>query len=194
MFKKGEIGRNLLGCFEVFLLMPSARLRFGTDFEGALRSFIVPILLFPLTLMAVYLSPNDALADHSKNTIALFYSLRLAISWALYLGCVYWIVKEVDRKEHFWQFVTAINWVSIPATLVFLPVAWMMLTGNHSGEQLYPLIMGLVFYGYGLTAFVATYILRLPWELAGFVAIIGFLINDCTGDMMMQIAGVAGGL
>lgn len=179
-----EIKRNLLGSLEVALFMPVARTRFGDTRDEAIRSFIVPILLFPLTLMAVYMFPQAELAGNSGHTIALLYSLRMAAMWGIFFGAVYWITKEIDRKKHFYQFVIATNWLTVPSTIVFLPVAWMLLSGIHTWQELYPFMICLMLYTYAFTAFMAAYILRVPWELAGFVVILGMCVNDSTMDIL----------
>lgn len=190
MFSKNEIKRNLLGCLEVFLLMPAARNRFGTSYDEAIRSFIIPILLFPLTLSLVFLLPESGLDGQSQNTIALLYSLRLAFFWVLYLGVVYWITRQVDRREHFWQFVIANNWLSVPASLILVPVLFMINSGAHSWEEMQALMAFLVLYTYGLTAFMATYVLRIPWELAGFIAMVGFIIDDSADQVFHAVSTI----
>ncbi len=187
MFTKQEIKRNLLGCLEVALFMPQARNRFGNTYEEALRSFIVPILAFPITLFFVYLYPKPELADASNNTIALLYSLKLAASWALFLGAVYLIISQFGRKEHFCQFVIANNWLSVPAAVVFLPVAWILISGGRTWEEIYPLLVCLMIYAYSFTAFMAACVLRIPWELAGFITMISFLINNYTSDVLTAV-------
>ncbi len=179
--------RNLQGALEVALFMPAARTRFGDTKEEAIRSFFVPILLFPLTIAAIYLYPKPEIVHHSANMLSLLYSLRLASIWFIFFGAVYWITKEIDRKKYFYQFVIASNWLTIPATIVFIPVAWMLLAGIHTWAELYPFMICLMLYTYALTAFMAAYILRIPWELAGFIVFVGMAINDSTLDILYWI-------
>jgi hypothetical protein len=55
MFTKTEIKRNLVGGLEVALFMPTAKRWFGDGVEEAVRSFTIPILLLPVSLLMVYL-------------------------------------------------------------------------------------------------------------------------------------------
>lgn len=183
-----EILRNLLGGLEVALFMPVARTRFGNTKDEAIRSFVVPILLFPLALLAVYNMPEESLTRHSANMISLMYALRMFGIWVLFFGTVYWIAREIDRKKHFYQFVIASNWLTVPATAVFIPVGWMLLAGMHSWEELYPFMVCLMFYTYAFTAFMAAYVLRVPWELAGFITFLGMCINDSTMEILYWIS------
>ncbi len=190
MFTTKEIKTNLLGALECALFMPVARTRFGKSYEEALRSFMVPSVLFPLSLLIVYLYPEAGLTQASANKLALLYSLRLAVSWVLFLGSVYWLLKKVDREEHFSQFVVASNWLAVPATIVILPVLWMVMTGGYSGEQIQPFMTCVMLYTYGFTAFMACYVLRVPMELAAFINVISFMINDYTGNVVHYVGSV----
>lgn len=184
MFSRDEIKRNLLGCIEVALFMPIARQRFGTSYDEAVRSFIIPILLFPLSLAAVYMYPQPAVAATSPNTIALLYSLRMAASWALFMAAVYIILNEFDRRELMYKFIIANNWITLPATLVFVPVGWMLMSGAYEWADLYPFMLCLMLYSYAFTAFMVAHVLRVPWELAGFITLVGIIVNDNTLELV----------
>lgn len=187
MFTKEELKRNLLGCLEVALFMPIARQRFGSSYDEAVRSFIIPILLFPLSLAAVYLFPQQALPGASPNTIALLYSLRMAVSWALFLSAVYMIVREIDRRDLFYKFIIATNWITLPATVIFVPVGWMLMSGTYSWQELYPFMACLMLYSYAFTAFMVAQVLRVPWELAGFITFIGVCIDNNSFEIIHWI-------
>ncbi len=182
-----EIKRSLLGVLETALFMPNARARFGDTKDEAIRSFLVPVLLFPLTLMAVYLAPHSSVGGGSAHMIALLYGLRMAAVWSLFFGAVYWIARGVDREKHFYQFVIASNWLAVPATAVFIPVAWMLLSGTHTWDELYPFMVCLILYTYAFTGYMAAHVLRIPWELAGFIVFVGTCVNDGTLDLLYWV-------
>jgi hypothetical protein len=119
-----EIKRNVLGSLEVALFMPEAKKRFGKTRREALRSFIIPVIAFPLTYFIACLSPESA---HSTAlTVASLYCFRLLISWMIFFGLVYIIAKEIKRREFFYQFVTANNWITIPTSLVIVPIIYLI--------------------------------------------------------------------
>lgn len=180
-----EVRRNTLGVLEIALLMPIARTRFGDTKEEALRSFVVPVLLFPLTLMLVYMHPSTA--DQSADAIPLLHSLRTVALSVIFLATVYWIVREVDRKKHFYQFVVASNWLSLPAAVIFIPVIWMIGTGTYTWQELAPFMTCLTLYIYAQTAFMAAHVLRIPWELAGFIVFVNMCISNGTLDLIYWI-------
>ena len=187
MFPQGEIKRNLLGCLEIALLMRQGRSRFGNTQEEAIRSFIIPILVSPLVLLAIMLYPSTEISEVSRDTLALIYALRMAAVTALFLGAVWWIVREIDRREYFLQFIIAMNWLSIPATLMIVPSLWLALNGSFTWDELYPFTCALMGYSYLFTAFMASCVLRIPLELAGFITFISYAVNTHTLDIMKWI-------
>ena len=187
MFSKAEIKNNLLGTLEVALLMPAGPKRFGNSYDEAVRSFIIPILFFPLTLLALYLYPYPEMAAASKNTLTLLFSLRLAFSWLMFFGIIYWLMKRVDHLDHFYRFVVGTNWLAVPATVIFLPVAIMLMSGAFSWDELYPFMKFLLFYTYAFTAFLAIHALIIPWELAGFIAFLAITVDDSTMNVVKWV-------
>lgn len=190
MFGKEEIKRNLLGSLEIALFLPAGGKRFGKSAREALRSFIIPALFFPLTIILFYMYPKPEFTDSSIQTVILLYGLRMILSWAVSLGAIYLVVKEINRKQYFFQFVTASNWLAIPSTIIILPVVIMMYTGSKSGDELFIIAAALMFYSYAFTAFMATYVLRIPWELAGALIILSMIINDRAMDVMRWVGSV----
>ncbi|HEY0901350.1 MAG TPA: hypothetical protein VGD95_04440 [Micavibrio sp.] len=184
MFNPGEIKRNLLGCLEIALLMRKGRDRFGNNYDEAMRSFIVPILLSPIVLLVIMLYPAPEISEVSRSTLALVYALRMFAVTALFLGAVWWIVRELDRREYFLQFVTAMNWLSVPATIVILPALYLVFSGMYSWQEIYPITCVLVGYSYLFTGFMAAHVLRIPLELAGFITFISYAVNTHTLDIM----------
>lgn len=184
MFSSGEIKRNLLGCLEIALLMRKGRDRFGNSYEEAMRSFIVPILLSPVVLLVIMLYPAPEISEVSRSTLALVYALRMFAVMALFLGAVWWIVGALDRREYFLQFVTAMNWLSVPATVVILPALYLVFSGTYTWQDIYPITCVLVGYSYLFTGFMAAHVLRIPLELAGFITFLSYAVNTHTLDIM----------
>lgn len=187
MFARGEIKRNLLGCLEIALLMRRGRDRFGDNYDEAMRSFIVPILVSPVILLVIMLYPAAEISAVSRSTLALMYALRMFAVTALFLGAVWWIVGELDRREYFLQFVTASNWLSVPATVMILPSLYLTFSGHYTWDELYPFTCIAIAYSYFFTAYMAAYVLRIPLELAGFITFIGYMVNTQTLNIMHWI-------
>lgn len=188
MFPEGEVRRNLLGCFETVLLMRQARTRFGTTAPEAIRSFAIPVMISPLFLLAFFLFQVPETSEASRYTIALLYALRMVTVWGMFLGLVWWIAREIDREQHFFQFVIANNWLSIPATLLLLPVLYLMFKGTMTWEEAYPYMSMLMVYAYVFTAYMASWVLRIPLELGGFITFISYIVNTHTLDAFQWLS------
>ncbi len=186
-----SVSVKLLGCLEAALFMPETARRFGSSYDEMIRSFYIPVIAFPLTLMAIYLYPRPEIASHSHVIVSMLYSLRFAFSLGIFLGFVYFIARKIERTEHFFQFVTANNWLTIPSAIVSIPILMLLTQGDAAAiREAQVLSVLLVFYTYAYTAFAAACILRIPLELAGFIAMIGVLINNSTHDIIGWVGTV----
>jgi len=185
-----EVKRNLLGSLEIALFMPIARSRFGNSKNEAFRSFLIPTLLFPITLFMVIMSPKAGMSNDSAHVLALLYTLRLFVTWFFFFGAVYWIAQQVGKMQHFYQFVIASNWITVPATAIFIPVLFMLYTGAYPAQELYLFTMCLLAYTYCFSAFMAAYVMRIPWELAGFITFVGICVNNSTMDALTWITNI----
>lgn len=186
-----NVSLKLLGCLEAALFMPETARRFGSSYDEMIRSFYIPVIAFPLTLLAVYLYPRPEVATHSHVIVSMLYSLRFAFSLGIFLGFVYFIARKIERTEHFFQFVTANNWLTIPSAIISIPVLMLLTEGGDIAiREAYVLSLILVFYTYAYTAFAAACILRIPIELAGFIAMTGLIINNSTHDILRWVGSV----
>lgn len=186
-----NVSIKLLGCLEAALFMPETARRFGSSYDEMIRSFYIPVIAFPLTLMAVYLYPRPEVATHSHVIVSMLYSLRFAFSLGIFLGFVYFIARKIERTEHFYQFVTANNWLTIPSAIISVPILILLTDGGTDAvREAYALSVIIVVYTYAYTAFAAACILRIPIELAGFIAITGLIINNSTHDILNWVSKV----
>lgn len=182
---------HLLGCLDAMLFMPGADKRFRGSYNYMLGSFVIPVLLFPLMILGILISPAPSLEDQSQNMISLIYSLRFCIALGIFLGFVYYLSRKTDRTDHFFRFVTAYNWLTIPSVLLSLPVG-LMLASNDPVTAQQGLVLSYILVGYvfAFTSYIAACTLRIPIELAAFVAIIGFQINDSTYEVVRWVGTV----
>jgi hypothetical protein len=192
MFTKEEVKRNALGCFETALFMPSGAKRFGNTYDEAVRSFLIPAFLFPLTILAVYFYPTPDLAGIPKNTLAFLFSMRMFLSWIMFFGLIHWILRRVDHMDYFYRFVIATNWLALPATIVFMPVVALLFSGAYSWEEIHAFTMFIVFYSYAFTAYMAVYALIIPWEMAAFITVIAMMIDDKTLELIHWVGNILG--
>ncbi len=118
MFSKKEYARNLLGCFEIMLFMRQGLARFSPERKDAIKSFIWPLLLIPVALFAF----SFQAAGYSLSFMMILHALRMIIAMGLFLGAVYFVCRQYERKQYFWQFLNALNWLNIPLFILMLPI------------------------------------------------------------------------
>lgn len=182
LFSKDEWKAGLLGCFEVSLFMRQGMARFDDRAGSAVKSFLIPLVLSPL-MLAVLIGFSSG---YSFVYLLSLHSVRVAVTSCLFLAVVYLMTRQYGREAHFMRFVTVNNWMTIPSTLFLLPVVVCLGLGlDYSAYETYALFVTLA--GYVYTAFVIAGCLRLPWEMGGFIAIMGLAIDQNALDLVRSL-------
>ena len=183
MFSTKEILNKLLGCFEITLFMKTGINRFPPEKRDAIKSFLVPLLLAPPTLMILVLkSPG-----YPVGLLFALHGARIILVTVLFLFLMYHFSKHLDRKNGFFQFVSVGNWMNIPVFLLLIPILVVLLTGGtiEGSIESYAIVITLL--SYILTGFVATHTLRIPWEMGGAIAVISMFINQTSLQMVIDL-------
>ena len=189
MFKQGEIRQNLLGCLETALFMPAGVTRFCPSRKSMMKSFLIPLILLPLTLITMLSAhPSGPLNASSMQILAVIYSLRLFVYLGAFLAFVYTMARTMDRLDDFYRFANANNWLAIPAALLMTPLVILFLSGHYEWAEIYPMMVFITLYSYAYTAFMATHVMRIPMELACFIAIAGMAIHQMSLDVLKWAA------
>jgi len=183
MIKSNELKSNLLGCFEIFLFMPKGIDRFDVTPAKAIKSFLIPLALLPFILMIVVGMTND---EFSPSVVVFLNVMRIALSVLFFLSAVYFFTKQFERQQHFYRFILISNWLNINAMIMVSPILIGMSMGMDSEAFEVYAVFGEIA-GYVYSAFVITYCFRLPWELGGFIAIVGLAINENLFDLSNYI-------
>ena len=77
MFSAHELRQNLLGCLEIALFMRGGAQRFGDDARAMKKSFLIPVMALPVTLLTVLAAhPYGDLTNGTANILMLIYSLK----------------------------------------------------------------------------------------------------------------------
>ena len=182
MFTKSEIKENLLGCFEIAIFMRRGVVRFRDTKVTAVKSLVIPLVLTPIVVILMVMVSQDFATEvliplHVGRII-----LTMMITWAI----VYLLSKHFNRDQYFWRFVTISCWVDIIGFLLLLPIVIGVMTGyEFSVFESYALFSGIV--GYVYAAFIATHVLKLPWELGGFVAIVSMGVSENMIDFTVYL-------
>lgn len=182
MFTKQEWKQNLVGCMEIFLFMPVGVDRFQSSWSAAMRSFIVPVVLLPI-LLAVMVAMS---AGFSLGILLSLHMIRILLAAGLFFAVVYFLSKQFERQEHFYKFVNVVNWSNIPGVLLTLPILVALVMGyDITALESYAVFITIV--GYIYLAFILTHCFRFPWEMGGFIAIVGLAIDQNLLDVTVYL-------
>ncbi len=183
MISSKELRSNLLGCFEIFLFMPKGIERFEVTPAKAIKSFLIPLALLPFILMVVVGMTDDTF---SPSVVVFLNVLRISLSVLFFLSAVYFLTKQFDRQRHFYRFILISNWLNINAIIMVSPILIGMYMGvSPETFEVYAVFVEII--GYVYSAFVITYCFKLPWEMGGFIAIVGLAINENLFDLTNYI-------
>ncbi len=174
MFTKAEVKRNLLGCFEVVLFMRSGVERFVGTREAAIKSFIIPLILLPVTLLAMVALSQG----YSASLLMSLHTVRIVLSILLFFTAVYFLSKQYDRGKYFYQFLTVANWMNIPGMILVLPIIYGIFVQGGDMEAMKSYAVFITMLSYVYSAFIITHCFRFPWEMGGFIAIVGLAIDQ----------------
>lgn len=183
------IRRNLLATLEIALFMKQGAERFSVSKAAMKRSFLIPFLILPLTISTMIAAhPEGAtMSSTAINALAIMYGLRTVLYLAGFMGFIYIMARSLDRVECFARMVTANNFLVLPAAMLMLPLSIAFMNGVYSWAEVYPLMICITLYSYAYTAFMAAHVLRIPTELAIFVAVCSMAINQTALDAMKWI-------
>ena len=73
-------------------------------------------------------------------------------------------------------------------TLVITPLIALFMNGHYEWAEVYPLMVFITLYSYAYTAFMAAHVMRIPMELACFIAIAGMAIHQTSLDVLKWAA------
>lgn len=186
MLKKQELKENLLGCFEIILLMRSGIDRFKcTSRENAIKSFIIPVIFLPLVLTVLVVTSAEG---YSIPFILSVHLIRIVAGLTIGLSIIYFVSKQYERHEHFYKFLVIVNWFSLFDIILVSPVLFYIFSGADATEiEAYAVFITLL--GYIYSAFIITHCFRMPWQMGGFVAIIGMAIDESMWDILFMTCG-----
>lgn len=178
------IKRNLLACLETALFMKQGAERFSVSYKGMKRSFIIPFLVLPLSITTLISAHPDNLSGGAMQALAIIYGLRTVLYLTVFCSIMYFMAKNMNRMSSYCRFITANNWLVIPAAVFMLPLSIAFMGGHYEWAEIYPMMVCITLYSYAYTAFMAAHVLRIPLELAAFVSICSMAINQTALDVM----------
>ena len=176
------IRNNLRGCCEILVFLRQGVERFANTKQAFLRSLLVVLLLIPLQIPIAQIDPELSQYHTAGLVVALAY--RVIVSTAFFLGGVWLLTWPLERKDRFYRFATAVNWLGIAGygllLTYYIPVSIGLATAEQAGNYL----LFIVGYAIAMTAFTARHALNVHWAVAVPIGI-GVLVCEIVAAMMI---------
>lgn len=155
---------SLRGCYEIPLFLARGVERFENTKAAFYQSLLVPLLFIPLQVPVAALDPP--LSGLPVLSLFIIMTYRTVVGTAFFLGGVWLLCWPLDRREHFFRFATAYNWLSLPAWILLLPYAVLVGGGAVSVQQMGGYLIFFVGMVCTLVAFAARIALKTGWGIA----------------------------
>ena len=181
----------LLGTLELALFMDRGAQRFPNNVKLALKSFLVPFALLPLWVYPLYAEPTERLGPRGYAELIAIHGTVMAFYIAALLGLVWTIAHYMKRMDRFWAYVTALNFLSLAGFILTAPLLVMVVTGVHTWEEMYAILVAAALYEFALAGFAAAYILNIPWQLAASLSCFALVLHQLTAQTVFYIIGIA---
>lgn len=178
--QKQTLKHSAIGAFETVIMMPTVLEHFTSRKEDALRSFIFPLLLYPIILLSF------SMRNHTHDLGAL--GLHALTVWGGLLGfyaIMFYVAKWRGGLAYFWQYLNMANAQYMVTALLLIPVFLMVFNGAADGPFFDQYWLFYLFINMVLTGFIITKALRLNWYLGGFFAVLSLYISDI-GSRIVQ--------
>jgi hypothetical protein len=184
-----EIARGMQGAIGLLKRDPAAPGCFDNTLEACVRSFQVMILVAPLhiTLMLIRYTSVSATADEFE--IVLVEALRYVVDWLLFPVLFYEIARRRNWLALFPRYVSALNWVNLPAMIVAVfGVVLATLLPAVLGELIRFGLQGLFFYWFLVTTRTA---LGASWPIAFLLLIVNWVPSLFLSLIVDRFLGVS---
>jgi hypothetical protein len=188
------VSQKIKGSFDLALLFGRGIRAFegeGTR-AAALRSLWIPAALFPLALVVAAYYPPYGMHEggYSFLQVALTVTGAYVLGIVLTMGFGWAFAHALGQRARFWLYFQASNWVSIPLSLLSLPVAFMMVSGALPREEMDSILGIVTCYGVLVAGCVAYRSFRVPWELAGALACLSLFVSQQSWNMVYYVQNI----
>ncbi|MFH1158826.1 MAG: hypothetical protein V1721_08140 [Pseudomonadota bacterium] len=186
-----DIKTKLKGAFDLLFLFGRGIHAFSGSKQDALRSFVIPGVLFPVTLSFGALYPPKGMeTGYSNSQILTTVALHAVVSFALSLAVIFLLARTFRKSGKFWLFLEAYNWTGLAIFLVTLPLAQAALFEWIPREEMDRIFVIAQCFFYVVTACIIFRALQLNWQLSGFMAIATLFVDQTTWDVLFMLQGI----
>ncbi|MBL8713065.1 MAG: hypothetical protein JNM12_09205 [Alphaproteobacteria bacterium] len=186
------VKQKIAATFELFFLFGRGIKPFekeGTKYH-ALRSLWLPVVAAPLAFYSAWLYPPQGLEKETYSTIASVLAGFTIVSFVVGTALGYLFSWAFDRRERFWLWFHVGNWMTVPNTLIAIPILALAVLGNHERDVMDRAFSIVLYYGVIVNACVAFRAFKVDWTLAGFFACMSIYAAQQVWNLMFWLNDV----
>jgi len=128
MISAREVISALYGAYRLARLDRGGADYFDKSLEGFWRSFFAAVLVLPLFVILIALRFGEP--GLTQNTFR-YFSIEMtsyAMSWVAFPLAMLPVARFFDRDQNFLGFIVAYNWASVLQSVLYLPIAMLLVT------------------------------------------------------------------
>lgn len=185
-------GEKLKGTFDLLLLFGRGIKPFEKEgtFRDAMMSLWIPVLMTPLNFLAAYIHRPEGLEEVSYGTVAIITGGMGVLGFIAGTLLSYLFAVAMDRKDRFWLWFQAGNWMILPFNIIVTPVLAIAAADIFEKAEMDRVLTAITYYGVIVSGCVAFRALKIGWEMAGFFACMMVFSMQQIWNLMFWLNGV----
>lgn len=192
MLSAVEIARGIQGALGFLQRDPAAPSYFENTAEACVRSFLVMVLVAPLHAALILIRFSYVGVAAGEFEIIVVEMLRYVVDWLLFPVLFYEIARRQDWLERFPRYISALNWVNLPAMIVaVVGVVLATLMPVAMGELIRLALQALFFYWFLVTT---RSVLNVGWGPAALLLAVNWLPSRFLSLIVDRFLGITAGV
>lgn len=187
-----EIARGIQGALGFLQRDPAAPTYFENTAEACVRSFLVMILVAPLHAALMLIRYSYVSVAAGELEIIAVEALRYVVDWVLFPVLFYEIARQRNWLGHFPRYISALNWVNLPAMIVaVIGIALTTLLPGAMGEVIRLALQALFFYWFLVTTRL---VLNVGWGPSALLLVVNWVPSLFLSLIVDRFLGVTRGV
>ena len=187
MITAPEVARAMYGVWRLALFDRTGIEQFGDDAEAFWRSFYAMLIAAPFYIILISLRLSGLETTNGPVHIFFVEVIAYVIGWFAYPFIMLYVVELLDRREHYYRYIAAYNWATVPliAVLTIISVVVDGLDVALPSAALLSFMITLVILVYWwFIARVGLDIQRWAAAIAGLDFCLGIALSQVTHSML----------
>lgn len=186
-----DFKNKMTGAFGLLMLFSDGLNKFSGTKQAALKSLLIPLLLFPVGMWFATIYPPKGMEEgYGLDVILTYVAAQTVISFLFATLAVYVVAHLLKCGEKFWLYLEASNWTGLAFAIVTLPFVAMAAYEIFPREEMDRIIAIITMYGYLVTACIVWKSFRTFWQIAGATSVLTLFVNNESSHLLYYMLGV----